>query len=58
MQGAFASLIKMSLFKHFAGKNQLPGLFVNGTLVANELRMNGTNASKVMVKITESHGGL
>ena len=24
-------------FKHFASKNQLPGLFVSGTLVENEL---------------------
>ena len=24
-------------FKHFASKNQLPGLSVNGTLVENEL---------------------
>ena len=26
-------------FEHFAGKNQLPGLSTNGTLVENELRM-------------------
>ena len=24
-------------FKHFASKNQLPGLFVNGTLIENGL---------------------
>ena len=25
-------------FKHFAGKNQLPGFYLSGTLVENELR--------------------
>ena len=38
-----ASLLKMSLFycfflfKHFASKNQLPGFYISGTLVENEL---------------------
>ena len=28
-----ASWVKMSLFKHFASKTQLPGFYISGTLV-------------------------
>ena len=27
------------LFKHFAGKNQLPGFYISGTLVENDLKL-------------------
>ena len=35
------------VFKHFASKNQLPGLCVNGTLVENGLRVIGFNGTNV-----------
>ena len=33
-------------FKHFASKNQLPGFFISGTLVENELSFNYIGASE------------
>ena len=40
MTGIFAENVTLpkSFFKHFASKNQLPGLSVTGTLVENKLR--------------------
>ena len=50
-----ASLLKMSLFhrcflKHFASKNQLPGFYINRTLVENGL-ITSTNHPIGLVKV-------
>ena len=46
-------------FKHFASKNQLPGLSINGTLVENELiHLNSLNmVSKTGVERFENDCG-